>query len=235
MVTDLSKTKQYLANRYNPKEGQTIVLVAVLCLIAIAMGIRSLVNGGGSWLLIITVFGCGSTIAAGYKRFVQQFRHRSQRQPELRSDLVELGRELHELSESTSFAKRVAPEVALAVERAADASLAALNALKSTGKDQTDLADEVEPGIHEAMHEVLSLASPFIRRTGTRRADFADRLALLDSAQAIQQIDLITDKVTAVRVALTGSESPTLRLDQTLNRLQELRQAETELDQSLSR
>jgi hypothetical protein len=36
-------------------------------------------------------------------------------------------------------------------------------------------------------------------------------------------------------VALTGSETLTLRLDQTLARLQELKQAESELDQSLSR
>jgi len=33
---------------------------------------------------------------------------------------------------------------------------------------------------------------------------------------------------------LVGSDSPTLRLDQTLQRIQELKVAESELDQSLS-
>jgi hypothetical protein len=234
MVTDLSKTKQYLEQQYNPKDGQTVVAVAVLCLIALVMAIRMMANGGGSWLLIITFFGCGSTIAAGYARFVKRLKERARKLPRLRPDLEELGRELHELAESTSFERRFVPAVAQATERVSEAALATLSAIKHNGRQQSELAQEVEPGIHEAMHEVFSLALPFIRQTGTRKSHFAERVGSLDPGATVAQIDHITEKMTAVRIALVGSDSPTLRLDQTLQRIQELKVAESELDQSLS-
>jgi len=235
MVTDLSKTKQYLAAQYGPKEGYTIVLVAALCLIAMTLGVRTLMSGAGSWLLIITVFGCGSTILAGIKRFASILSQRARKKLDLRPDLVELGRELQDLSESHSFEKRVEPDVARAMERAAETSLVTLNALRSNQKEQSENLADVEPSVHEAMHEVFALASPFIRRAGTRRSHFADKVANLDATGTVDQIEEITRKLTAVQVALTGSETLTLRLDQTLARLQELKQAESELDQSLSR
>ncbi len=234
MVTDLSRTKQYLEQQYNPKDGQGLIAVAVLCLIAMAMAIRTMVTGGGSWLFIVTFFGCGSTIAAGYARFVKRLKERARNLPRLRPDLEELGRELHELAESTSFERRVVPVVAQATECAAEAALATLNAIKHNGRSQTELAADVEPAIHEAMHEVLSLALPFIRQTGTRKSHFAERVAQMDPTATVTQIDLIAEKMTAVRIALVGSDSPTLRLDQTLQRIQELKVAESELDQSLS-
>jgi hypothetical protein len=49
----------------------------------------------------------------------------------------------------------------------------------------------------------------------------------------MKEVEVLTEKLVTLRVSLTGGENQPLRLDQTLARLQELKKAEAELDQTL--
>ena len=232
---ELTRTKEYLPQRYGfaaNRWGMNFLIWSIVSISLIALSKRF---GGEATILVTTTIGLGSAAVLAVGKLLQRRLKKSSSLPGIRSDLVAAGRELYDLSESTNLSRRVDPQIGRALERAAEATLATLHAIQVHDSARTSLAGEVEPAVHEAMHQAMAVALPFFRPVGTGKSRHEGQILHLELVPAVEEIDLLTEKIRSVRVAITGSADQPLLLDQTLARLQELKQAEAELDQIAAR
>ena len=151
----------------------------------------------------------------------------------VRTDLQAAGKSLHDLSHQVRLERRIDEELGIRLERAADITLSALDRLPSLAATDPKLAREIELGLHEAMHEVITIVSPFVRPKGVGKTRHATQIGHLDLKQALDGVSILIVKLDAVNQTMAGPETRELMLDQTLNRLMELKRAEEELDRSV--
>jgi hypothetical protein len=186
---------------------------------------------GGHFVVVFGLFGFGSILSYVFKAVSKQRIRPFHLGATLRQDHARA--ELYDISENSNLSKRIEPPLGTALENAADAALKALDAADNLPKSQREFAQEVKSGIHEAMHEVVVLVLPFVRPVGLGKSKHEEQIQHLDAGAAIKEVEMLTEKLVTLRVSLTGGEDQPLRLDQTLARLQELKKAEAELDQTL--
>jgi hypothetical protein len=231
IVRDLSRTREYLTRCYaaNTMIGAAAtVLLGALLVAAIVTLAR-----GGHFVVVFGLFGFGSILSYVFKAVSKQRIRPFHLGATLRQDHARAGAELYDISENSNLSKRIEPPLGTALENAADAALKALDAADNLPKSQREFAQEVKSGIHEAMHEVVVLVLPFVRPVGLGKSKHEEQIQHLDAGAPIKEVEMLTEKLVTLRVSLTGGEDQPLRLDQTLARLQELKKAEAELDQTL--
>jgi len=151
----------------------------------------------------------------------------------VRSDLQSYGANLYHLSRQVILDRRIEDELGISLERAADITLTALDRLPKLAETQPKLAREIELGLHEAMHEVIAVVHPFVRPKGIGKTRHAKTIGHLDPAKAREAVGVLIAKLEAMNENLSDPERRELQIDQTLARLQELKKAEAELDQTL--
>ena len=204
------------------------VLLGALLMAAIVTLVR-----GGHFVVVFGLFGFGSVLSYVFKAASKQRIRPFHLGASIRPDHARAGFELYEIAENSNLSKRIDPALGTALENAADAALKALDATDSFPKSQRDFVQEVKGAVHEAVHETVVLVLPFVRPVGLGKTKHEEQIQHLDSPATIAAVEDLTEKLVALRIGLTGGENQPLRLDQTLARLQELKRAEAELDQTL--
>jgi hypothetical protein len=209
-----------------------ITLAVVLALAAATFSIITFLTRVNLIFLFIGV-GLGGGAIGLVVRFHQYIAALCGEPLPVRSDLQFFGTDLYHLSKQVILDRRIEDELGTSLERAASITLTALDRLPTLAETQPKFAREIELGLHEAMHEVLAVVHPFVRPKGIGKTRHAKTIGHLDPSKAREAVGVLIAKLDAVNENLSDPEPRELQLDQTLARLQELKRAEAELDQTL--
>jgi hypothetical protein len=212
-----------------------LLLLGALCLFLFSKLLRS-------WFVVAILFGAGTSASGSFtswlKRRASEEKWRmAVKDPHARA----WSEQLRELAVRGTLPSRIHPIIAQHLDELAETCMSIRTLLNgdswqddSKAKHWREVQLNSLDAVDESMHRALMEAYPYVRRSGMRKATFAEMIEQDPSAErVVNRIKELHLKVSTLKEGLIeATGNPDLsQLDHALAELQAIRKAEAELDQ----